>query len=112
MSNNNKSTFGLDENIASLVCYAGIWVTGIIFLIMEKDNKTVRFHALQSIIWFIALNIVTSIAGWIPFIGGILAWVLGIVTFASWLYLMFTAYKGQKFKLPIVGDICEQQINK
>ena len=44
-----KATFGLDENIASAACYVLGWLTGIIFFLMEKDNKTVRFHAMQSV---------------------------------------------------------------
>ena len=107
-----KCVFNLDENIASLVSYAGFFVTGIIFLVMEKENKTVRFHALQSIIWFIALGIVSTVAGWIPIIGGLLAGAVGLLTLASCVYLMYTAYQGQTFKIPVIGDICWQQINK
>ena len=47
-----KSSAGSDENIASLLCYAGWWVTGVIFLIIEKDSKTVKFNAWQSIMTF------------------------------------------------------------
>jgi len=123
----NKSVFGLDENIAALVAYVGTFVTGIIVLVMEKENKFVRFAALQSTVFFlgilvlnIAVNILVSILGAIPFlgwiIGGLLGWLLptaiGLLSFGAWIYLMYTAYKGQKFKLPIVGDIVEQQIEK
>jgi uncharacterized membrane protein len=41
-----KATFGLDENVASLLCYLVVWITGIIFYLVEKDNKMVKFHAL------------------------------------------------------------------
>ena len=44
-----KATFGLDENIASALTYVLTFLTGIIFILVEKENKTVRFHAMQSI---------------------------------------------------------------
>lgn len=52
-----KATFGLDENVASAACYVLGWLTGIIFFLMEKDNKTVRFHAMQSVLTFLPLTI-------------------------------------------------------
>jgi len=107
-----KCVFGLQENVAGLVAYAGCFFTGILILVMEKENKTVRFHALQSTLLFILLSVLTTVAGWIPFIGGLLAWALGVVSFAAWLYLMYTAYKGIKFKVPVLGDVCEAQVNK
>ena len=45
-----KTSTGLDENVAGLLCYILGWITGIVFLVIEPDNKFVRFHALQSII--------------------------------------------------------------
>ena len=56
-----KATFGLEENVASAACYLLTWVTGIIFFLMEKDNKTVRFHAMQSILTFLPLMILAWI---------------------------------------------------
>jgi len=110
--NEKKCVFGLQENMAGLVSYAGVFITGILVLVMEKDNKTVRFHALQSTLTFILLGVLNTVAVWIPFIGGLLSWVIGIVTFAAWVYLMYTAYKGIKFKVPVLGDVCEAQANK
>ena len=104
----NKSSTGLAENIAGLLCYAGIWVTGIIFLVIEKENKTVRFHALQSTIWFGALSIISAVLGWLPVIG----WIFPVISLVSWIYLMFCAYSDKKFKIPVLGDVVEQQINK
>ena len=52
-----KTSIGMEENIAGLLCYLLIWVTGIIFFFLEKENKTVKFHALQSILTFLPLNI-------------------------------------------------------
>ena len=107
-----KSVFGLDENIASLLCYILGFLSGIVILIMEKENNTVRFHALQSTLWFLALWIVNMIAIRIPLLGGPVSFLIGLLTFASWAFLMYNAYIGKKYKVPIVGDVAEAQINK
>ena len=123
-----KSTMGLEENVASALCYVLTWLTGIIFFFMEKENKTVRFHAMQSILTFIPLTILGWILGWIgrPSFGygsygyygysyspGIPAlvwasWGIWAITGLLWLILVFKAYKGEKFKLPVIGDIAEK----
>ncbi len=105
-----KTAMGLDENIAGALCYVLGWVTGIIFYIMEKENKTVRFHAVQSIIVFLPLTIIVGIFQFIPFIGWAISGLIGLLMFILWLVLMLKAYQGEKFKLPIVGDIAEKHI--
>lgn len=107
-----KSVFGLDENVASALCYALAFLSGIVILIMEKENKTVRFHALQSTLWFIALLVLSTVAGWIPFLGGLLSSILGLISFASWVFLMYSAFVGKKFKIPMIGDVVEAQIGE
>jgi uncharacterized membrane protein len=109
-SNSNKTSTGIQQNVAGLLCYVVGWITGIIFLILEKDNKFVKFHAIQSIIVFGALTVVTSVLGWIPILGVIVDSILGIVAFVLWIVLMIKAYQGQMFKLPISGNIAEKQI--
>ena len=125
-----KSSMNLEENVASALSYVLFWLTGIIFYFLEKENKTVRFHALQSIITFIPLQIIAWIVGWIgapkvsyggygwwgtgvtvdPGIPALvwLSWIIWVITIILWLILMFKAYQGEKFKLPIVGDIAEK----
>ena len=109
-----KSVFGLSENIAGLFCYAFWFVSGIVILVMERENKFVRFHALQSVIWFVLLTVVQWILGFLAFLPfiGILSWAVGVLCFASWIYLMYMAFKGNKFKLPMIGDVVEAQIEK
>jgi len=107
-----KATFDLEENTAGALCYVLGWITGIIFYILEKENKTVRFHALQSIIVFLPLTIIVGILQgillFIPFIGWAISGLMGLLMFILWLILMLKAYRGEKFKLPIVGDIAEK----
>ena len=108
---NVKTSMGMEQNLEGLLCYVLGWVTGIIFFIMEKDNKFIRFHAMQSIIVFGAIFVVDIILSilrvFVPFIW-ILTVLLGIITFILWIVLMMKAYQGQMYKLPIAGDIAEK----
>ncbi len=104
-----KTSTGLQPNVAGLLCYVARWVSGIIFLVLEPDNKFVRFHAIQSIVVFGFISIVFAIVGWIPFVNLILNPILGIIAFILWVILMVKAYQGQLFKLPVAGDIAESQ---
>jgi uncharacterized membrane protein len=107
-----KTVMGIDENIEGLLCYLLGWITGIIFLVLEKENKFVRFHAMQSLATFLVFFIVSMIVGMIPFVGWFFSTLIWIVTVILWLFLMYKAFKGEHYKLPIVGDFAEQQTNK
>jgi uncharacterized membrane protein len=103
-----KTSTGMEQNIEGLLCYVLGWVTGIIFYILEKENTFVRFHAMQSIVVFGAITVVDIILSYIPIIGLILSWLIGIAAFILWIILMVKAYQGQKYKLPVAGDIAER----
>jgi uncharacterized membrane protein len=109
-----KTSMGLEENLAGVLCYVLGWVTGIVFLLLEKENKFVRFHALQSIATFLPLTILIWIFQWfffwVPFIGGAIIGLLWVLWLILWLVLMFKAYQGEMYKLPIVGDFAEKQL--
>jgi uncharacterized membrane protein len=108
---NEKSSIGLDANVAAALAYAIGWITGVAFLISEHENKFVRFHAWQSTITFGALSAVWFIGLAIPFLGWLLSFVIVVPLSAIlWLLLMFKAYQGERYKLPIVGDMAEQKI--
>ena len=98
----------MEENIEGALCYILTWVTGLVFLLLEKDNDFVRFHARQSILTFLPLTVLGFIIGWIPFIGWFIGGLIWLLTFILWLVLMIKAYQGERFKLPIVGDIAER----
>lgn len=107
---------GLEPNIAGLLCYVLGWITGLIFILLEKENHFIRFHAMQSIVTFGAftvLSIAFSILHLIPFVG-VIFWVLnvitGIVAFILWIVLMVKAYQGERYKLPIAGEFAEKHI--
>jgi uncharacterized membrane protein len=97
-----KTGMGLDPNVAGLLCYVLGWVTGLILIFLEKENKFVRFHAVQSIVTFGALTVVIIIINFIPIVGWILAFIL-------WIVLMIKAYQGQRFNLPWIGGFAEKQ---
>jgi uncharacterized membrane protein/ribosomal protein L40E len=102
------STTSLEPNVAGLLCYVLGWITGLIFILIEKENKFVRFHAMQSIVVFGAWNVLAIILWWIPFVGWILGTVLSLLGLVLWIILMVKAYQGERFKLPIAGDIAEK----
>jgi uncharacterized membrane protein len=105
-----KTSLGLDENIESIIAYAGIWLTGLIFLFIEKENNHVRFHAMQSLITFFSLFIVSSLILVIPVIGVIISSLITFVGTVLWFLLMYKAYNGEIFKLPFIGDLAEELI--
>ena len=101
------SSEGLAENVAGLLCYALGWVTGLIFLLIDK-RPWVKFHAAQSIAVFGGLTIIrigllfmTHFLGW-----GIQA-LLGLIGFVLWIFLMVKAYQHETVRIPIAADIAD-----
>ena len=104
----DKSSTGLDENVAGLLCYVLGWISGLVFFLIEAENKFVRFHALQSIVVFGVLTVVGAILGWIPVIGVFFTWAISVLGFILWIVLMVKAYQGTKYKLPWAGNLAEK----
>ena len=119
-----KTSTGMQANVAGLLSYVVGWVTGLIFFLIEKENKFVQFHAMQSMVVFgglFVLNIVMTV-----FMGILAAVSLGLLIplfslvnslmmlagLILWILLMVKAHQGEKFKLPVVGDIAEKNIEK
>jgi len=106
-----KTSTGLDANLAAALSYLVGFVTGVIFLVMEKENRFVRFHAMQSTLVFagiVALDILLQI---VPIVGALVVVFLVIPASAIlWLLLMFKAYQGEEFRLPVVGPIAADRI--
>ena len=108
----------LEPNIAGLLCYVLGWITGLVFFLIEKDDDFVRFHAMQSIVFFGAVTvamIVLDLLRMIPYIWPLfvaLESLLGLFAFVMWIILMIKAYQGERLKLPVTGDLAEKWSKK
>ncbi|MHB8573091.1 MAG: DUF4870 domain-containing protein [Candidatus Dormibacteria bacterium] len=112
---------GLDPRLACALCYAFWWLSGLVFLLVEKQSPQVRFHAWQSIFVFgaftiisIGLNITSSMMSAVNSLGmsiglGCVGLLLGVAEFVMWILLMYRAYQGQMWRAPIVGDMAARQ---
>lgn len=106
---------GLTDNVASALCYALGLITGVLFLVLApyNQNKTIRFHAFQSIFMHVAAIIIWVV--WI-FVSIVSGGLLGLISpliwlgfFVLWLVVIIKAYQGQKLVLPIIGPLAEKQ---
>jgi uncharacterized membrane protein len=107
MDEQKKSSTGLDENVAAFLCYLFGFMTGIVFLVVEKESPFVKFHAKQSTITFLGLFVIILLFGAIPVIGTLIL----IFSLILWLVLMIKALQGKRYLLPIVGKMVEGKSN-
>ena len=106
-----RTAIGLDENLAGALAYVLGWVTGVALLITERENQYVRFHAIQSTIVFGVLSGLWYVLAAIPFLGWAIAlFVVMPVSAVLYFVLLYKAYKGERFKVPVAGDIAEQRV--
>lgn len=101
-----------NENLMAAASYLLGFVTGIIFLLLEKQSKFVRFHAMQSTILFGGIFVANIALGFIPILGWIVGLLLSLVAFILWIVLMWKAFQGEMYKVPYVGAIAEKQLAK
>jgi len=114
-----QTSIRLEANLAGALAYLLGLITGIIFFVIEKENKFVRFHAMQSILFcaaWIILGVAFSVLMMIPVLGwiiGILGYlVVGLGGFVLWLFVMYKAYRGEQYLLPVIGEIALRQVEK
>lgn len=122
-----KSSTGLDENVAALLSYIFGWISGLIFFLIEKDSRLVRFHAMQSlllnifavilgigvwilsvILFFIVAMASSTLASILSMLVGLLGFVVIIGLLIAVILCLVKAYQGQYFKLPIIGNFAEK----
>jgi len=124
------SSTNLKPNTAGLLCYLGVWVTGIIFLIIERKNRIVRFHAMQSLVTFgilhIVMAIVNAVRSWVTVTAPGWDWlfypqwvaanvVFGVflaISIVLWIVLMYQAYHGRLVKLSLFGELAQKLLAK
>ena len=105
-----RTSTGLSANVAAAAAYFLGFVTGILFLLMEKDNRFVRFHAMQSTLLFAAIVLIDLGLQVVPILGTLI--VIFVVIPASavlWLVLMYKAYQGDELSLPVVGRMAAER---
>ncbi len=102
---------GMQPNLAGLLCYIPFLIgliLSIVFFIIEKKSKFVRFHALQSILLAVALIVISAVLMVIPVIGWVLLPIVSLLSLILLIILMIKSYQGEQFKLPVIGDIAEK----
>lgn len=118
-SSGQATSTGLDPKLAGLLCYVLGIVTGIIFFLIEKSNPVVRFHAAQSIVFSVAtivlwiaffiISIVLYQISWtVANLFNLLTLLVWLGLFIVWVVLLIKGYSGQKWKLPMLGDMAEK----
>ena len=108
MEEKGRSSTGLDESVAGFLCYLFGFITGIIFLALEKESRFVKFHAMQSTVAFLGIFVLLIILGWIPILGHLM-WLGSLVL---WLFLMVNALRGKEYRLPIVGEMASERAKR
>jgi len=112
---------GLPSNVAGALSYLLGPITGVIFLVLEKEDRFVRFHAAQAIVVGLALlvvsfvlSVVTSILSIIPIIGWLIGLMIGLsfglVAFGLWIVLMLRAYQGREWEVPVASSYARRLI--
>jgi uncharacterized membrane protein len=104
------------DNVASALCYVLGLITGILFLVLSpyNQNKTIRFHAFQSIFMHVAVIVIYFVLGIVVsavlgVMGALLFPLLGLASFGLWIYMVVMAYQGKTVELPVIGPIARQQ---
>ena len=110
MDNLEKTSLGLDANVAAALSYLLGWITGAAMLVIERQNRFVRFHALQSTIVFGGLCALWLAGTAIPFVGWVISFlIIPPLSAVVWLMMLFKAYQGERYKLPVAGDMAERR---
>ncbi len=126
-----KSSTGLDANLAALLCYVFGWVSGLVFFLIEKESRLVRFHAMQAILFNVLIAVIAIVLWIVTFIliligsqlPDIMGTLLGLLVsliwlvfsvglLVGWVMCLIRAYQYQYFKLPVIGNMAEKIVNK
>lgn len=116
------SQSGLTSNVAGALAYALGLITGVIFLVLEpyKNDRFVRFHAMQSVIftaaciafsivWRIVVGILANFSVWIALVTLPIRLLISLAFFGLWVYVIYQAYNQREFHIPFIGDIAAKQ---
>jgi uncharacterized membrane protein len=115
----HHATVGLDPHLAALLCYLAFWIGGLLFLLLERDNRFVRYHAAQSVVTFGALSVLSAAISAGTFVSffvsralfefllglGQAVWLTAIIL---WGICLFKAFSTETFRLPLVADLADR----
>ncbi len=118
-----SSTTGLDERLASVLCYSAWWITGLLFLVIERQHRGIRFHAAQSLVLFGALSLLLlglgalsalalMVSGQAYQVARAVADALWIGAAALWLVLVVRAWRGETWRVPLVAALADRIVAK
>jgi uncharacterized membrane protein len=124
MTTSEKSSTGLDANVAAALSYVFGLVSGVVFFAIENQSRLVKYHAMQSMLVSVAAMVIyiayavlwailsrMPVLGWVAGIFGFLGWAVLMLGFLGlWIYCLVKAFSGERFKLPYLGEIAERQI--
>lgn|SRR5690606_37504868 len=110
-SNSMRSSTGLEANIAGLLCYLIPFLSGLLLLILEKNSRFVKFHAMQAVLTFGALFAAYYVSSIIPLIGGLIQFLIQLLGFVLWILLMVKAYGKEWYRVPLIGEMAESHIH-
>lgn len=110
---------GVEPRLAAVLCYAAWWVTGLVFLFLEREHRGVRFHAAQSLVVFGGLSLLMGVIAALSATALLLVptlfrsiwalnslvWLAGVVL---WLVLMLQTFRGENWRVPFAGDLAER----
>ncbi len=110
-------TLGLTPPVAGALSYSLTFVTGVVFYLLAED-RFVRFHAAQSTLVFgllvalnVGLSILAGVVAVVPGVGGVLVRIVGTiaalvgpVAVVTWIVLMYLAYRGDEYAVPVAGE--------
>ena len=108
----DATSLGMRARTAGLLCYLFGWVSGLIFFLLERENRFVRFHAMQSLLFFGILSVLEGVFSYMPFFFAPIGGAIGFVMFIGWIVMMVKAHRGEYYKLPLFGDLAERLIGQ
>ena len=104
------SSTGLDVPVAATLTYLLGFITGVFFLIVERTSRFVRFHAYQSTLASLSLIAIDLILQALPFGGVVVVFVMWPLSLVLWVFLMFSAFRGEAFELPVIGEFAARKV--
>lgn len=110
---------GVEARLSALLCYTAWWVSALVFLVIERQHRGVRFHAAQSLVLFGGLSVLIGLltvfsVGMLVVSAGafqaarLIVYLVWIAAVGIWLVLMLRTFQGETWRVPIVADLADR----